>query len=458
MFLSQRYVWSLFHTELNERALGVAETYVHLMEMPGGQTPVDGGYDPMSRFLSGLSQSDTWVVDPGNHLLTSNRESFDTLPAAERQELIRSAISGQNDSAEKGSLWYGEPYLTVGVPIRASDGYIEGAVLIRARFQQDGGVPMPGAGILFSSLLFALVVGVIAAVVLSRHLTRPLEKMDDAAQRLAQGDYTVKTGVNRSDDIGRLAHTLDLLSGRLDQVDQERIRLNQMRQDFIVDVSHELRTPVTVLRGMLESMRDGVVNTAKEKELCIGEMLTEVIQLQRLINDLLELTRLQNADFTLEMSPVNLCDILNDSVRALRVAAAEREIPLVVENRIPAIWVMGDYGRLRQMLNIVIDNAVKYSLPGGPVRVGVAQEGELWTVRVSNPSHGIPPEELDHLFDRFRRYRDGRSTEGTGLGLSITWQIARRHNIELLAESGQDGEITFTFRFHSLEKTDHPQL
>lgn len=124
--------------------------------------------------------------------------------------------------------------------------------------------------------------------------------MKKIAERLAERDYSARTNIKQNDEIGELARTLDILAERLELADAESQKLEKLRREFIANISHELRTPVTVIRGSLEALRDGVVTEKADVEEFHEQMYKESLFLQRLINDLLDLSRLQNTDFPIE--------------------------------------------------------------------------------------------------------------------------------------------------------------
>ncbi|OQA70285.1 MAG: Alkaline phosphatase synthesis sensor protein PhoR [Firmicutes bacterium ADurb.Bin262] len=171
-------------------------------------------------------------------------------------------------------------------------------------------------------------------------------------------------------------------------------------------------------------------------------MLGESILLQRLVDDLLDLSRLQNADFKIEKTQVPLNDALDDAVRTAGHIAEGKGVRIVGEKKEP-LTVSGDYGRLRQMFLVVLDNAVKFTPPGGEVRV--ALEGRTVTVRDSGP--GIAPEDAPYIFDRFYKAQSAGNAGGTGLGLAIAKQIAERHGVKLSAENAPEGGAVFRFEF-----------
>ena len=185
--------------------------------------------------------------------------------------------------------------------------------------------------------------------------------MDAAAGKLMEGDYGICTGIRQNDEIGALAGNLDALSGRLRELNDERENEEQLRRDFMSSISHELRTPVTVIKGSLEVLNEGMAADEAERAEYLRQMLADANYLQGLVNDLLELSRLQNIGFHIEKSPLNLMDVLEESVRSMRPVAGARQIKMTLENFVGPVSFMGDYGRLRQMFTVILDNAVKFS-------------------------------------------------------------------------------------------------
>jgi signal transduction histidine kinase len=173
-------------------------------------------------------------------------------------------------------------------------------------------------------------------------------------------------------------------------------------------------------------------------------MLGESLYLQRLINDLLDLSKLQNPDFRMEMQELDLRDVLCDAVRSASQLAREKNVAIRQTCDGPAPRLAGDYGRLRQMFLIVLDNAVKFSPPGSDVTVTLEDSA----VTIRDRGAGITEEDLPHIFDRFYKTRSEENKSGSGLGLAIARQIAERHHIELSAESrpGEGASFRFAFR------------
>lgn len=411
-----------------------------------------GGYGAYLRFLDDLSIADVWIVDENRQLITHTNYKYESIPE-NAEHIINRVFDGETTFGEEFSSFLSVPVLTVGAPVILADGKVVAAVLLHTPVDGVGQIVNQGLSTLTISILVSLILVFLLSVWLSSSLAKPLEKVNRAAAEISNGKYNVKTGVQQQDEIGQLAQTIDILAVHLENASYESMRLEQMRQNLIATVSHELRTPVTVLRGSLEALCDGIISTPQELEQYYEQMLSESLYLERLVNDLLELSRLQNIDFNIEMSPVNLCDIISDVTRGMRRVAQKKNISIQVDCPIQECWFFGDYGRLRQMLLIVLDNAIKFSSVNESVEVRLSRSGNRTAlIGVSDSGCGISEEELPYIFDRFHKTRSENNRSGSGLGLAIAKQIAQRHNISILVNSQPCEKTEFIFHFEENQR------
>lgn len=459
MLLFRAYSLDVFKGDLEKRALSVAAT---LSESDTSDTATHGrgnrgGYGAYLRALEELAMSDAWVVDENRQLVTSGNTAnrayrYADLPI-EADRLIQSVFEGQTIISQDFSNLLKTPTITVGTPIY-NNGTVAAALLLHTPLEGVEAMTTRGMRLVLYSMLAALLVAVGLSVAVSVWFTKPLSKIRATALKLAEGEYRVKTDVRREDELGDLARAMDVLSHRLDEASRESERLDRLRREFTANVSHELRTPVTVLRGSLEALNDRVVTDPEQVQEYYTQMLKESVILQRLVDDLLDLSRLQNADFPMELQTVNLCDLVEDAVRSVSRIAEKKGVQ--VQTRLPEApyAFQGDYGRLRQMLMILLDNAVKFSPEGALVQVQL-EDGVL---RVRDNGRGIDPDELPYIFDRFYKAKSADNSVGTGLGLAIAKQIADRHSIRISASSSLGEGSVFELVFsHSMaaEKETH---
>lgn len=225
-------------------------------------------------------------------------------------------------------------------------------------------------------------------------------------------------------------------------------RLESMRREFVANVSHELRTPLTSIKGFVETILNGKTNDAAFVERYLTIVNGETDRMITLINDLLDLTKIESRRQKLIFEEVNLKEIFDVTITMLAAKAEEREV--TIENRLGDLIVLGDPKMLRQVAINLVDNAIKYNKQGGQVWIDAVVNEGVASVSVSDTGIGIPSEHLERVFERFYRVDKGRSRQmgGTGLGLSIVKHIIERHKGRIWAESEyeQGTKITFTLK------------
>ena len=354
------------------------------------------------------------------------KEAYNRMPPQVKEKVER-CFQGQGFVLEEYNPMLDGIMLTVGQPVYGENGQIKAVLLLHSPVEGLREAVWEGLRILFISLLAAAVLGMLLAVLFSWRFTKPLNIMKNIAERLAERDYSARSNISQQDEIGELARTLDELAGRLQLADEESQKLEKLRREFIANISHELRTPVTVIRGSLEALRDGVVTEQEDVQEFHDQMYKESLFLQRLINDLLDLSRLQNTDFPIEKAPLNMVDVIHDAVRSSRQLGAEKRLQITSSVDEDCYMLNGDYGRLRQMLMVFLHNSIKFSPEGSELRLEL--EGNR--LKIIDHGCGIKPEDVPHAFDRFYKARNEHNKSGSGLGLAIAKQIAQRHDMEL---------------------------
>ena len=197
---------------------------------------------------------------------------------------------------------------------------------------------------------------------------------------------------------------------------------------------------MTVIRGSLEALRDGVVTEPEDVAEFHEQMYNESLFLQRLINDLLDLSRLQNTDFPIEKETLDLCAVVQDAVRGSRRLGLEKELTITAELDKEPYLLSGDYGRLRQMLMIFLHNSIKFSPEKSSIEVQLVGN----ELRITDHGCGMKAEDVPHAFDRFYKARNEQNKSGSGLGLAIAKQIALRHEMQLKLESEVGKGTTIT--------------
>lgn len=434
-FYDQRFQ----ENELRERARTIKDQLEDFMTAPGPHS----GKGAYLRFLDDISMADAYVISRDNEMLFCKGHAD---PGKEPSEKVLAVAEKVFTSGRERQLRErderGERVIYLGFPVRR-DEKVAAAVVIRDTLSPDQDGFFLSVTILGCCLLFALAVSGILSAFLSRRFMMPIQKIAAATRELAQGNYQVKTEVYDKNEIGVLARETDVLAQKLGAARQESEAMEQMQKDYIANISHELRTPVAVIRSSLEAVCDGVVSGDKLKEYQ-EQCLRESISLQRLVNDMLELSRLQNREFPIERAELDLLMVLDDALRATRIIAGNKNIRLHYE-RPETEWCMeGDYGRLRQMFTAALDNAVKYSPNGSSIWIRTWETQEGHCISIKDEGCGIPEDEQEHIFEKFFRSKKTKE-KGSGLGLAILKSIADRHSISLMIHStyGDGTEIVF---------------
>ncbi len=228
-----------------------------------------------------------------------------------------------------------------------------------------------------------------------------------------------------------------------------------MRRDFFANVSHELRTPITVIRGYTETLADGVIEEPGQVRELHQKMLQECQGMERLVEDLFVLSKMQNPDFQIEKEPVSLTQIFGDVLRSGKMLAQKKEISVDFQApRGEPCLMLGDYGRLRQMFLVILDNAIKFSHPKGQVNIRLERREGRLLVSIQDFGVGISEEQIPYIFEKFYTSKMRQNEKGTGLGLMIARQIALRHGGDITVESEEGKGATFYFDFEECTSTE----
>jgi two-component system sensor histidine kinase BaeS len=259
-----------------------------------------------------------------------------------------------------------------------------------------------------------------------RRLSRPLGDFLEAADRVAEGDYSARVAEQGPREVRSVARAFNSMATRLQAADEQR-------RVFLSDVTHELRTPLTIMRGNLEGMLDGVYAPDQAR---LKLILDETQVLSRLVDDLRTLALTESGSLVLNRQPTDLAELIQDSAEAFnsRLDGAQAVIKTEAPPDLPPVSV--DPERMRQVLLNLIANAVRYTPAGGTILLRAeavaAKNGPAVEIDVQDAGAGIAPEDLPHVFDRFYKTRDSR---GMGLGLSIAKSLVEAHGGTIAAES-----------------------
>lgn len=411
-------------------------------------------YIELLQRIGHINDWDIWVIsnpDAGNPLSTNMEygatysDFEDTPELVGYLDLLHNAFKGNADYVNKYDEIYEAQTITVACPVYGDGDKVVGAIMVKRLVGEQQELIASSLYVILLSSAVALGISFIIVILFATGISIPISRMRATALELAAGNYKSKTGINRDDEIGDLATTVDILSDKLLENDIERKKLDQMRFDFFANVSHELRTPITVIRAYTETLADGVVQDIEQVDQYYERMLTECKSMERLIADLLILSKMQNPDFTIEKEPVNLVQVFDDIIRSAGAIAAKKNISIEVTKTEPLMMVLGDYDRLRQMFMVILDNAIKFSKENQTVQISLYKTDKI---QVSIKDHGIGIEtaDINYIFEKFYKSNLRQNASGTGLGLAIAKQISVKHegSIEVISAHGEGTEFIFT--------------
>jgi len=306
--------------------------------------------------------------------------------------------------------------LKLGIVIVAAVLITAAATIVAVRWLHLPSIVGAGAGV---------VVALGCVQVLARGTTKPLREMASVASAMARGEHGRQVAVTSSDEVGELARAFNRMTAELAETDR-------LRRDLVANVSHELRTPIGALQAVLENVVDGVSEPDPET---LRTMLAQTRRLGRLVTQLLDLSRLEAGEQPFDMRPFALRDLLEGAAREARLHAPD---DVIFSIDAPAsLQADGDPERVYQVVMNLVENAVRYSPRPGHVALRAAPGADhTITVEVDDDGPGIPPDELERVFERFYRGNGRRGADGggAGLGLAIARWIVDLHGGTIRAE------------------------
>ncbi len=377
--------------------------------------------------------------DPVQVPVAENAASVSSENLLQRPE-IKSALSGTPGTAIRRVASAGNRrVLYAAAPVVDLDGSINGIAYLAT--------PLPPARLpgnivfqLIGTVLVAIILAGTAGGILSRRIARPLEALAGAASEVARGNLNqhVPTDSDIS-EIHSLGEAFNNMTASLRQSDQAK-------NAFIADVTHELRTPLTVINGTIETLEDGALDDLEGRGGLLKSMQAETKRLIRLVNDLLVLTRADAGALNLKLENIDLRELVQARCQSLNQLAKSRQITLkIIAQKRARVW--GDADRLTQVVDNLLDNAIRHTPDGSTVSVTIQREGDEMRCAISDHGSGIPPEHLPLIFERFYRVETSRDRHsgGSGLGLAIVKSLVKAQGGRITADSVENQGTVMTF-------------
>lgn len=287
------------------------------------------------------------------------------------------------------------------------------------------------------SAIVPIIIMFFALYAMTYRLTKPMKQMSEAARAMAMGDFSRRIPVTSDDEIGQLAASFNQMTDAL-------VQLEGMRRSFVANVSHELKTPMTTIGGFIDGIIDGTIPPEKQEHY-LGIVSGEVKRLSRLVQTMLDLSKLESGEFALKPEEFNFRELLLNIVLSQEQRIEKKNISICGLEETQNIEITADKDLIHQAIYNLVDNAVKFTNDGGTISFSLTAEQKNAVFSVTNTGSGIPQESLPLVFERFYKVDKSRSANknGTGLGLYIVKTIIKNHGGNVYVSSVQNESTTF---------------
>ena len=431
------YYTSYIRADLESRArtaAGVFRNYTQSTYLPAARQFVN-------QFESKNIIEVQFLTSTGRVLMSSNMDITGTsVDSAD----VAAAISTQQVQAAIGRGESGEKVVSASAPV-VYNRTVVGVVRFITSLRE---VDRQMIRILIMCLIVALLVlGAVMVFVTSfvRSVLDPVVKVTETAKRIAAGSYGVQMEKRANDEMGELVDTINDMSMKIDQAERTQ-------SEFISSVSHELRTPLTAINGWAETLYNGEVRDARDVKKGMGIIVSEAQRLTRMVEELLEFSRMETGRFSLSVEPIDLQAELEDAVYTYQEFFRRKGLELVYtpcEEELPIM--NGDPERLRQVFCNLLDNSDKHGGAGGRIEVSLVKEEEYAAIHIRDHGHGVPEEELPYI--KYKFYKGSSNVRGSGIGLAVCDEIIAAHNGTLEVGNAPGGGFEAVIRLPLYEET-----
>lgn len=338
----------------------------------------------------------------------------------------------------------GDSWLTVQVPFRytiqVNDKAFKAAVFLHTPVPEVVKARTSVFNFFLWAVLVAIIISILLVYIFSLEITKPLKEINQAAKVISGGDFQKRLTIRSQDEIGELALSFNHMVTALQN-------LEDMRRGFIANVSHELRTPMTTIRGFIDGILDGTIPQERQSYY-LTIVRDEISRLNRLVNDLLDLARMEAGELKLNVRTLDINELIRRCIIKLEGLIIGKSIHVEAIFEEETTLVSADADAIERVLYNLVHNAIKFTPEGGTIKIGTASQKEKVFVMVEDNGLGISSEEIDRIWERFYKSDKsrGKDKSGTGLGLAIVRNILHEHgeNIQVESEIGKGTRFTFT--------------
>lgn len=417
------------------------KTYISIEEKSGLSEIVGAHYPEIMTELIGyasLSDSDIYLVSAKGILLATSDSGYE----AGVSFMTPSAVASAAADPSKFALSSIENTFKVNrlnnIISVVSDGNVEGIIVVSSTSAQDKSL----YGAMIRTILLAsawiLLAALVTIYIISQRIIDPLKKLSQAAKSFACGNFGERVYVSGQDEVAELAEAFNNMAAVLEKNEENR-------NTFLGNVSHDLRTPMTVIAGFVDGIRDGTIPPEKH-DYYLEVISTEVRRLSRLVNTLLEISRMQSGERKLNITHFNVSEKARQVLLSFEKKIDDKKLNIEFNNE-EDVSVSADMDAVHQVLYNLMDNAVKFTPENGLITVEIEKKEKKAWIRIRNTGEGIPKDELPNIFDRFYKSDRSRGLDktGTGLGLYIVKTNVNMHGEQITCKSKENEFTEFEF-------------
>jgi signal transduction histidine kinase len=421
---------------LEEGTAGQARLVAQLVLTDQPQLRASDGLVARVRALQQQLGARVTLITPDGQPVADSREPPVTDNLRQRPEVQTALASGQGVSGRSNTAT-GEDWFYVAVPIGDPHAPL-GVARVGVPLATIGEAQTRVVGAMVATALLAALVALVLATALARRVTQPLVALQRLADQVALGDRAVQMRAEGAHEIVALANSFNQMVERLRAAEHGR-------RTLLANITHDLRTPLASLQAMIDTLEDGALDDRPAAADFLRRMAIETASLNKLVDEFLELMRIESGELALHPAPTDVPGLLRSVAQRMELQAHQRGVGIMVagDPQLPPVSL--DPQRIEQVLLNLVQNALQWTPAGGIITLTAARVDDTVAIAVRDTGEGIAPDDLPHIFERFYKVDRARSSDGTGLGLAIVRHLVERHGGRVSATSTVGIGTTITF-------------
>ncbi len=390
--------------------------------------------------LDKYTGADIWLLDEqGNFVAVSNDVLQDMDLSMLTQEDWNNIFSGHVLVKEtRMQDVYNDTILMVAYPFK-SDDVVHTAMFMNVMMPEIEKATYAITGRVFISMSAIVMIAVIVLFTFTRKINGEFMELNRAVKDVASGNFDQQIRINRDDELGELARSFNYMS-------RELRKLENTKQRFISNLSHDLRSPLTSITGYIRAIQDGTI-PPENQERYLNIVLSESERLKKLVNDILELSKLQSGQMTVNKTDFDINQMVLQELDRFEHRIIDKHLKLHINLSDTKVLAHADEDAMRRVVYNLIDNAIKFIDMDGELRIKSELKGNKYLIGIQNSGPVIPKDKLDSIWDRFNKLDDsrGREKDSSGLGLAIIREIIRAHDEKIEVYSDEEVGVMFVF-------------